>query len=334
MHRRIWPYSAIVATLFLHLSAAHASDGAFGNKTASPLAGALITEIADLTLAPPTTTSSPLMQISAVPSDDDWLSDYFTNWFKRVDAAQAGQPHWVTPIATVTPRLEEEVRYDQFWQHQGNDASINNYDGGKGLELIPTTTNEVILNLPAYERRSNVKPANGYADDAFLLIKQRLFSANAQNGDYILTAFLGITAPTGGAAFTNNAWVITPTIAAGKGFGKFDVQGTMGVGLPISHDDIIGKTVATNVAFQYHIAKYLWPEFEVNDTYWSGGERHGKNQVLLTPGIIFGRFLLGGRFKGNFGVGYQYAVSPTLTKKPVLTPTLNSAWIFTARLSF
>jgi hypothetical protein len=261
------------------------------------------------------------------------LNGYFGHWFARVDAAQASQPHWVTPIATVTPRLEEEVRYDQFWQHQGNGASIDNFDGGKGLELIPTTTNEIILNVPPYEQRSNVKPVSGFGDDPVLLIKQRLLSANEENGNYILTAFLSVQAPIGITALTNDSWLITPTIAGGKGFGDFDVQGTFGVSLPVEHEQTIGYAFATNVAFQYHVAEYFWPEFEVNDTFWSGGERDGKNQVMLTPGVILGRFALGGRLKGNVGVGYQFAVSPTLIKDP-LTPTFNHEWILTARVSF
>src|SRR5438128_1107290 len=40
---------------------------------------------------------------------------YFANWFNRVDKIQAEQPHWITPLATTTPRLEEEFRYDQLW---------------------------------------------------------------------------------------------------------------------------------------------------------------------------------------------------------------------------
>src|SRR5438094_10670480 len=32
-------------------------------------------------------------------------------WFARVARAQATQPHWITPVV-VTPRLEEEFRYD------------------------------------------------------------------------------------------------------------------------------------------------------------------------------------------------------------------------------
>lgn len=272
---------------------------------------------------------------AGVPTDAGiCLGDYVGDWFHRVDEAQASQPHWITPLATVTPRLEEELRYDQAWQHLGNGAAVDSYGGGKGLELIPTTTNEVILNAPAYQRRSVVKSADGFADDPVLLIKQRLLSANEAAGNYIVTAFLGVTAPTGGAAFTNNAWVVTPTLAAGKGLGRADVQATIGVALPLEHDSVLGKAIATNIAFQYHLGRYFWPEFEVNDTLWSGGERAGKNQILLTPGIIFGRFVLGGRMKANFGVGYQYAVAPVLTKRPVLTPTLDHAWLLTARVSF
>jgi hypothetical protein len=47
--------------------------------------------------------------------------DFFSMWFGMVSKAQAGQPHWMTPLVTVTPRLEQEDRYDQsiefpIWQ--------------------------------------------------------------------------------------------------------------------------------------------------------------------------------------------------------------------------
>jgi hypothetical protein len=260
--------------------------------------------------------------------------DYFSNWRTRVRQAQASQPHWMTPIATVTPRLEEEFRYDEFWQHSGNGANLDNIDGGKGLELIPTTSNEVLINLPPYEERTVKKPVNGYGDWQFLVIKQRFISANEENGSYIVTGFLGFQAPTGSAAFTNHAWVITPTLAAGKGWGIFDVQGTVGVQLPMSRQGVIGTAVVSNVAFQAHLAEFLWPEIEVNDTYWSGGQRSGKNQVLLTPGVIFGRFQVTPQVKAIFGVGYQVAISPKIVRTPVLTPTYQNAVIMTLRGAF
>jgi|HubBroStandDraft_2_1064218.scaffolds.fasta_scaffold1319010_1 hypothetical protein len=31
------------------------------------------------------------------------VGDYFANWFSRVSETQSEQPHWVTPVVTVTP---------------------------------------------------------------------------------------------------------------------------------------------------------------------------------------------------------------------------------------
>ena len=75
---------------------------------------------------------------------------YFADWFARVDKTKDEQPHWVTPIATTTPRLEQEYRYDQLWQVNAQGVTTDNYDGGKGLELIPFEKVEVILNVPPY----------------------------------------------------------------------------------------------------------------------------------------------------------------------------------------
>jgi hypothetical protein len=50
----------------------------------------------------------------------------FSNWFSRVGKIKSQQPHWITPVATTTPRLEEEARGDQEWL-QG----VAEEDGGK-----------------------------------------------------------------------------------------------------------------------------------------------------------------------------------------------------------
>ena len=260
--------------------------------------------------------------------------DFFDNWFARSAAAKASQPGWMTPLATVTPRLEQEVRYDQYWERAGNGASIETYGSGKGLELIPTETNEVLINVPTYEDRYFKKPAQGWGDWPFLVVKQRLLSAPEDQGNYILSAFLGVQAPSGNAAFTNHAWVITPTIAGGMGWGDFDFQTTTGVAIPLKHADDIGYAITTNLALQYHFSKVFWPELEFNNTYWSGGQRDGKDQLFVTPGLILGRFDLfqGARF--IIGAGYQFAVSPTKSTVPVLTPTYDHSWILTARIAF
>src|SRR5579863_1311969 len=163
---------------------------------------------------------------------------YFTNWFNRVDKTQAEQPHWVTPVATTTPRLEEEFRYDQFWQRNAEGVATDNYDSSKGLELIPFEKVEVILNTPPYLEHHSAKTKDGFGDEAFL-IKYRFLASNEEHGNYILTGFLGWTVPTG--TYKNGALhpIITPTIAYGKGFRRFDAQGTFGVAFPTSDTRLI-----------------------------------------------------------------------------------------------
>jgi hypothetical protein len=37
---------------------------------------------------------------------------FISAWQARATRAQSEQPHWMTPLATVTPRLEQEFRTD------------------------------------------------------------------------------------------------------------------------------------------------------------------------------------------------------------------------------
>ena len=40
----------------------------------------------------------------------------FRSWLEMVSASQAAQPNWMTPLVTVTPRLEQEFRWDFYDQ--------------------------------------------------------------------------------------------------------------------------------------------------------------------------------------------------------------------------
>src|SRR3984893_2296631 len=161
------------------------------------------------------------------------VSSFLDAWFATSDAAKEAQPHWMTPVVTVTPRLEQEYRYDQTWQNRPKSTDITNYGGGKGLEVIPTFNTEIIIGEPAYMTRTTPKGSvSGWADET-LLVKYRVLSGNEEHGNYIVTGFLGVSAPTGNAAFTNHDTIVTPTIAAGKGWGTreagFDIQSTIGI---------------------------------------------------------------------------------------------------------
>lgn len=254
-------------------------------------------------------------------------------WDATVKAAQDSQPSWITPIATTTPRLEQEYRYDQNRQTLTNGSTVDVYDGGKGLELIPTEQTELIISAPPYQVRKGKAPASGLNDWPGILLKYRILSQNAKTGDYIVTVFAQFGLPTGALVYTNNNHVFTPTIAAGKGFGDFDVQATLGDAIPTHDNSKAGRAIVTNITAQYHLGRLFWPELEMNRTDWSGGARDGRSQTYLTPGLILGRFLITEHNKFIVGLGYQTALSKVYTKSPA-TPTFNHNWILSLRTTF
>jgi len=249
-----------------------------------------------------------LVALYFCPASASAQDGYFAGWFARVDKTKGEQPHWVTPLATTTPRLEEEYRYDQLWQTNAKGVTTDNYDGGKGLELIPFEKVEVIINVPPYLVHNDPSVRDGFGDVAFL-VKYRLLSENEEHGGYILTAFLGWSLPTGDHKNGALHPLITPTIAYGKGFHDFDLQGTFGVGLPTADTGLVGRTYAWNNAFQYRLYRKFWPEVELNSSFFQDGKNDGQKQNFVTPGLVMGRFHLLGRVGFTVGGGFQIATT-------------------------
>ena len=305
----------------------------------SPLRTAIAAATLAIGVMVPAAGRAPSPPPASNPSLLSPVVEYFADWFPRVTRIQSEQPHWVTPLVTVTPRLEEEYRYDQLWQAQPHGKALDNFGANKGLELIPFQNTEIILGTPGWiahngalpqkpkkGKKPGPKPASdGWADETFL-IKYRILSGNAENGDYILTAFMGFSVPTGDDGNSNGHTIYTPTLAFGKGFGNFDFQSTVGVEIPNGGVDRLSMPLRWNTAFQYHIFKYFWPELEFNYSWFTLGEKTGKNQLFLTPGLLIGRFPIHGRIGATFGAGYQVAVTQH--------PAYNNAVIATGRIPF
>jgi hypothetical protein len=302
----------------------------------------------DLTVPPSSVTDRSTVAATAdaeVNSDGIWggISDYFSNWSARVGHARATQPSWSSPLVTTTGLLEQRVRFDAQEQHAGNGTDTTVLGGDRGLDLIVSETNEIQMAFPPYYIRTGVGgsgPHNkgaipslaGFNDWPFLRVEQRLASSPSSGDDYVLTAWIAVQAPSGIARLTSNAWIYTPTLAFGKGFGDLVIQGTVAAVFPAPTFPT-GNQIQTNVAFQYHLLRIFWPELEVNWTYYANGQRAGLNQVFLTAGVVIGRFSLTDTLKFTFGAGYQFAVAPPYQPKPQ-TPSYNHAWLVTTRMNF
>ena len=95
---------------------------------------------------------------------DPFRNGIFRSWLDMAYGKPGGrQPRWMIPrFVTVTPRLEQEFRFDFFDQQngkgsQGNDYHIVNWGGSKGVEFIPTYDTEIILGFPPYEQAISPK---------------------------------------------------------------------------------------------------------------------------------------------------------------------------------
>ena len=275
---------------------------------------------------------------ASVFKSDNCLVNYFEHWQDRVDAARASQPNWSSPIVTTTSTLEERVRFDTQYQEAGNGTKTWNLDGGKGVDLIVGEATEFqIAAIPYYIRNSDQKfnkgALSGFADWPVFRVKERLLSSPSDQGDYVIAAWLQVQDAAGIKPLTSNALTLSPTIGLGKGWGRLVIQGTIGATIPTAREDKLGTQVSNNMAIQYHIGQYFWPQIESNMTCWIDGQRGGKTQLYLTPGLVIGRFKLNTHLRFTAGLGYQVAVSPHYQYSPLL-PAYNKAWILSTRFGF
>ena len=105
-------------------------------------------------------------------------------------------------------------------------------------------------------------------------------------------------------------------IAAGKGWGNFDVQTTLAGNLPTGDTAALGRQLVSNTAFQYVVFGKFWPELEVNSTSYLVGKNSGETQVFLTPGLGFGRIRIWRALKFSTAAGMQTAATRFHTYNP------------------
>jgi hypothetical protein len=257
--------------------------------------------------------------------------NFWQRYQARVSATQAEQPHWITPLVTVTPRLEQELRTDFTHETLNTTKGLWNYGNSKGLEFIPERHIEILVNVPPFFNRSN-GASDGFGDMSFNS-KYRFFARNEEHGNAIITGFFAATIPTGKNGNGSCCATVTPTLAVGKGFGQLALTSTAGGTLPISNTKGLGRSVAWNNTVQYRAAKsgagrLFWPEVEFNSTFFKGGANDGKTQTFATPGLVIGRVPLThdasgkpGRLGLTFGAGEQIALTHfhTYSHSTVLT---------------
>ncbi len=256
-------------------------------------------------------------------------NNFFSSWQARASATQAKQPGWSTPVIAPYPMLIQVFRAEFVRQIAPARTQTWNYGDTKGLNLIPFARTEFDFYMPPYLQH-NSKAKDGFGDASFLA-KYRIFSGNEKNGNYIVSAALLSTIPTG--SYSNGAAdaTVTPQLSAGKGFGHFDAFSTIAGTLPVHNGDKAGRPIASNTVAQFRLGKWVIPEVEDNATFYEGGSNDGRTQNFVSPGLMLGKFKvqphdLKARSGLSFGAGEQIATSKF--------HTYNHALYFTGRFLF
>jgi hypothetical protein len=254
-----------------------------------------------------------------------WMRGYEA----RLAAAQVNQPHWATPLVTVAPRLEEGFRTDFVRESLAGGRQSWNYGNTKGLQ-VPFWRIELRFSPPPFITHTNPLVEDGFGDVAFRL-KYRIYGSSEPHRNAIVTAYMAASVPTGKNGNGSCCAILTPTLEAGKGFGKAAFTISLGGSLPVTNAAKLGRQIVWNNAAQYHVARLLWMQTEINSTFYLGGSNDGKQQTFATPGAIVSRIPL-----TRGGVAVPLALSLGAGEQIALTHfnTYNHSPIFTARLRF
>src|SRR6185437_7800899 len=153
------------------------------------------------------------------------------------------QPSWSVPLVSPYPMLIQVFREDFSRQIAPARTATWNYGASRGLNLIPGFNSEFDFYPPPYIQHNTPKVKDGFGDVGFLY-KYRILSANEKHGNYLLSAQVTATIATGSHSNGSTDASVSPTLLAGKGFGRFDVISCLGGNLPTGDTDKLGRSVA------------------------------------------------------------------------------------------
>ena len=196
------------------------------------------------------------------------------------------QPTWMGPMIQLDSRLTQSARISFSNSYTPARTHTVNYGNYHTVGLIFGDRVQLNLIAPPYIQNNYAPLRDGFGDTQ-VEAKYRIASGNAQHGNYAVTAKLTYNAPTAshqnGAATT----VLVPTLAAGRAWGRFDVQTALGGVLPTGKIALQGRAVEWNTTAQVLAGEHLWLDVEDNALFNRGGPFDGKTQNFLTPAAFY-----------------------------------------------
>ncbi len=196
------------------------------------------------------------------------------------------QPGWPTPLVEADPRLAQYYRFAFSNEYTAAGTQTVSYGDGRGGGVIGWNHIEADFIPPSYIQH-NSTASDGFGD-ASALVKFRIASANAQHGNFIVTAILDHSFATGSAqnGAETDSW--SPNLAGGIGLSKrFSVESQLGGTLPTGKIAAQGRSIAWNALVHEHLTEHSWLELEDNATFYFAGPHDGMMQNFITPAAFY-----------------------------------------------
>ena len=196
------------------------------------------------------------------------------------------QPTWMGPLIQPDPRLGQGLRLSFSNSYTATGTETVNYGNYHGLGMIASDRVQVNFIAPPYIQNNSATARDGFGD-TMAEVKYRIASGNAAHGNYALTAMVTESLPTGSYLNGARTAVYYPTLAAGKMWGRFDVQSTLGGLLPTGKIAAQGRQIDWNTTAQLLVGRSLWLDIENNAVYNYGGPYDAKTENFLTPAAFY-----------------------------------------------
>ena len=196
------------------------------------------------------------------------------------------QPSWIVPLVTPDPRLIQYGRVSVSHEYTAAHAETVNFGNGRGFGVISGNRFEFDYVPPAYIQHNTAGAMDGFGDTS-TLVKYRIASGNAKHGNFDVAAMLSHSFATG--SYKNGAVTdsFSPTVAGGFAHGRFDVISSLGGCMPTGKIAAQGRSIAWNVAGQFHASRSVWFEWGNNATFYFSGEHDGKMQNFVAPAAFY-----------------------------------------------
>lgn len=162
----------------------------------------------------------------AAGAQDNFLTEFGSKWQARATKTQADQPKWAVPMYSPFPMVAQVFRLDYVRQRVAGGADNWNIGGSKGFNFIPAAKTQIDVFIPGYILHGD-GAQDGFGDTT-VVGKYRFLSANEKKGNYLVSAALGVNFLTGSYKNGAPSAALTPTLLAGKGFGKLALFSGLG----------------------------------------------------------------------------------------------------------